>query len=215
MSRQVTIKDVARHCGYSFKTVARVIARHPTVADEIRAKVFESIQELGYEPNIAARNLRGGTSYVIGLVYENPVADVQTGALRACEQAGYFLQIMPARKDAADLAANLVHVYRRQRLAGMLLTPPFSENSGLVKELIAEETRFTGPVESATPATDRHCSGVESSRTQLSKLPANTPLPPAFRARSSFLGYESVLPQSSGAMMRSRRAHWSSARWPA
>ena len=139
MSRQVTIKDVARHCGYSFKTVARVIARHPTVADEIRAKVFESIQELGYEPNIAARNLRGGTSYVIGLVYENPVADVQTGALRACEQAGYFLQIMPARKDAADLAANLVHVYRRQRLAGMLLTPPFSENSGLVKELIAEE----------------------------------------------------------------------------
>lgn len=135
MAKHLTIKDVARHCGYSFKTVARVIAKNPTVAAEIREKVQQSIDALGYQPNISARNLRGETSYVIGLVYEHPLADIQAGSLEACRHAGYFLQIMPARQGAPDLLANLLDICRRQRMAGLLLTPPFSENERLVEEL--------------------------------------------------------------------------------
>lgn len=139
MSKHVTIKDVAKHCGYSFKTVARVIAKNPTVAEAIREKVQKSIAELGYQPNISARNLRGETSYVVGLVYEHPLADIQAGALEACRKAGYFLQIMPARPGAPDLFESLLETCRRQRMAGLLLAPPFSENERLLEEFVAND----------------------------------------------------------------------------
>ena len=137
VGKRITIKDVAKHCGYSFKTVARVIAKNPTVADDIREKVQQSIDILGYQPNISARNLRGGTSYVIGLVYEHPLADIQAGALEVCKKAGYFLQIMPAKQGSPKLKQELLDTYQRQRMAGLLLTPPFSENQKLVDYLTA------------------------------------------------------------------------------
>lgn len=143
MSKRVTIKDVAKHCGYSFKTVARVIAKNPTVAEEIREKVERSIEELGYQPNISARNLRGGTSYVIGLVYENPLADIQAGALEACRKAGYFLQIMPAKHGAPNLRGELLESYQRQKMAGLLLTPPFSEDEALTDHLVKNGVAVT------------------------------------------------------------------------
>lgn len=133
--KRVTIKDVATHCGYSFKTVARVITNNPTVASGIRSKVQKSILELGYEPNIAARNLRGGRSFAIGLVYEQPLAEIQKGALSTCQRMGYFLQIVPVDDTVGDLALHLDGVFRKQRLAGLILTPPFSESDRLISDL--------------------------------------------------------------------------------
>ncbi len=141
--KSVTIKDVANHCGYSFKTVARVISNNPTVAIAIREKVQESIVALGYEPNVSARNLRGGRSFAIGLVYEQPLAEIQKGALSACQRMGYFLQIVPVDDAAGDLAAHLEGVYRKQRLAGLLLTPPFSESDRLVGYLQERKIPFS------------------------------------------------------------------------
>jgi len=70
--RRATIKDVAERAKVSLKTVSRVINNEPSVMQATRARVLRAIAELDYEPDPAARNLRTGTTLVIGLVYDNP-----------------------------------------------------------------------------------------------------------------------------------------------
>ncbi|MER2493184.1 LacI family DNA-binding transcriptional regulator [Catenovulum sediminis] len=64
----VTIKQVAKRAGVSFKTVSRVVNNDPTVKAENREKILAAIEELGYQPNLAARMVRKKNSDVIGFI---------------------------------------------------------------------------------------------------------------------------------------------------
>ena len=63
MKTKTTIKEVAELAGVSFKTVSRVINNEGSVSKETLQKVNDAISELNYQPNNAARNLAGNTSY--------------------------------------------------------------------------------------------------------------------------------------------------------
>jgi DNA-binding LacI/PurR family transcriptional regulator len=63
----VTLKDVARQAGVSIRTVSNVVNDWPHIRPELRARVQTVIDDLGYQPNIAARNLRNGRSGLIAL----------------------------------------------------------------------------------------------------------------------------------------------------
>ena len=63
----VTQGDVARRAGVSPRTVSNVVNEFPLVSDELRQRVQRAIDELGYQPNLVARNLRQGRSGMIGL----------------------------------------------------------------------------------------------------------------------------------------------------
>ena len=56
----VTLQDVARLAGVSTKTVSNVVHDFPKVAADTRRRVQWAIEELGYRPNLAARELRTG-----------------------------------------------------------------------------------------------------------------------------------------------------------
>ncbi len=64
----VTLKDVAERAGVSIRTVSNVVNDWPHVRAPLRAHVQAVIDELGYKPNLAARNLRNGRSGLIALV---------------------------------------------------------------------------------------------------------------------------------------------------
>ena len=80
-----TINDVARIAGVSKKTVSRVINRSPLLNGDTRAKVEQVISELGYVPNVQARALALRRNFLIGLIHDNPnaqmVMNVQAGML--------------------------------------------------------------------------------------------------------------------------------------
>ena len=61
------LKDVARSAGVSIKTVSNVVNGHPHVTEATRRRVLSAIEELGYRPNLSARNLRQGRTGFIGL----------------------------------------------------------------------------------------------------------------------------------------------------
>lgn len=67
MSNRVSIKDVAVRAGVSWKTVSNVVNERPVVREETRLKVLAAIEELGYVPNHAGRELRGGPTRAIAL----------------------------------------------------------------------------------------------------------------------------------------------------
>jgi LacI family repressor for deo operon, udp, cdd, tsx, nupC, and nupG len=63
----VTIYDVAKHAGVSPRTVSNVVNDYPSVSAKTRRRVQESLDFLGYRPNIMARNLRRGRTCMIAI----------------------------------------------------------------------------------------------------------------------------------------------------
>lgn len=63
----VSMSDVARHAGVSQRTVSNVVNNYVHVSPQTRARVEASLRELGYRPNVVARQLRSGRSGTITL----------------------------------------------------------------------------------------------------------------------------------------------------
>ena len=66
-----TIEDVAEQAGVSVATVSRVINHSSLVSQKTTQRVMESIEILGYVPNVSARNLRKRESGVVLVLAPN------------------------------------------------------------------------------------------------------------------------------------------------
>ncbi|MBX2992850.1 MAG: LacI family DNA-binding transcriptional regulator [Bacteroidetes bacterium] len=64
----VTLDDIAKRLKVSRVTVSKALRGHPDISDETTSKVRKIANELGYTPNIMARNLSSRRSHMIGLV---------------------------------------------------------------------------------------------------------------------------------------------------
>lgn len=131
-----TIDDVACLAGVSIKTVSRVVNREPNVRAVTREKVEAAIRELNYEPNPSARGLASRRSHLIGLLYDNLMAEstyvvnVQRGVLARCRNHGYELLIHPVgfhERGLRGLAEDITTHCRQTRIDGAILTPPLSD----------------------------------------------------------------------------------------
>src|SRR6476620_9229728 len=96
---QPTINDVARIAGVSKKTVSRVINRSPLLNEDTRKKVEDVIGPLGYVPNPQARALALRRNFLVGLVHDNPnaqmVLNMQQGILEALNGTDFEMLIRP------------------------------------------------------------------------------------------------------------------------
>ncbi|MGH8146338.1 MAG: LacI family DNA-binding transcriptional regulator [Rhodanobacteraceae bacterium] len=153
-----TIRDVARQARVSLKTVSRVINHEGSVREETRAKVMRAIEALDYRPDLSARSLRSAKAYAIGLVYDNPnpyyIIAVQQGALAACREMGFGLQIHPCDSKSPRLAEELRDLVNRSRLAGLVLAPPMSERMTLLRELAAFDIPLVRIISAAEDPSD-------------------------------------------------------------
>ncbi len=130
-----TINDVAREAGVSKKTVSRVINRSPLLKAETREKVERVIAELGYTPNPQARALALRRNFLLGLLHHNPnaqtVLNFQEGVLDAIRSTEFALVVRPVDRHSPDMLDDVRRFLELQRLYGVLLLPPISENDEL------------------------------------------------------------------------------------
>ncbi len=63
-----TLRDIAAAVGVSVTTVSNVINGRPNASAQLRARVLQAAQSLGYRPNRAARAMRTGRTSALGLV---------------------------------------------------------------------------------------------------------------------------------------------------
>lgn len=68
---QLTMKDIARLCNVSSKTVSRVINNSKSVKEETRNLVLKTMQEHGYQANMVARSLRNKKTNTIIVFIDN------------------------------------------------------------------------------------------------------------------------------------------------
>jgi DNA-binding LacI/PurR family transcriptional regulator len=94
--RSASMKDVAARAGVSVKTVSNVI-NGARVAAATRERVQHAIADLGYRPNISARNLRRGRTGILALaVSEVDVpyfAELARLIVDTAEEHGYTILI--------------------------------------------------------------------------------------------------------------------------
>jgi LacI family transcriptional regulator len=62
------IEDVAKLAGVSTATVSHVLNKTRFVTDETKRRVLGAIENVGYTPNVHARNLASGQSRTLGLI---------------------------------------------------------------------------------------------------------------------------------------------------
>lgn len=104
------MSDVARHAGVSLKTVSRVVNSEPHVSAEIRRRVRESIEVLGFRRNEAASRLaRGSGMLTIGLIMENISNEFSSHLAKAVESAA-------AEHDALVIFGSYAERGERERL---------------------------------------------------------------------------------------------------
>lgn len=64
----VRLKDIARDLGVSLVTVSKALRGVDDISEETRQRVLKRMAELNYRPNMLARGLASGKSYIVGLV---------------------------------------------------------------------------------------------------------------------------------------------------
>ncbi|MDP4527522.1 LacI family DNA-binding transcriptional regulator [Alkalimonas delamerensis] len=157
---KVTINDVAKQAGVSIKTVSRVMNNEPSVRKDTFDKVMAAINELHYQPNAAARNLASTRSYSIGYIYDNPnayyIIDMQKGLLDSCKKHGYELLIHPTNAKSPGIVDEVKELVTKSRLAGLILTPPFSEMPHIAEALEDMKVDFVRIVSGSTPSPGVH-----------------------------------------------------------
>ncbi len=142
-----TINDVARLAGVSKKTVSRVINHSPLLNAETRERVERIIRQLGYVPNPQARALALRRNFLVGLIHDNPnaqtVINVQQGILDALHDTEFGLVVRPLDRTSPNMLEDVRSFLERQRLFGVVIMPPLSENNALA--LLCDElgVRYT------------------------------------------------------------------------
>lgn len=93
--RNVTLRDVAKHCGVSVATVSAVVNGAAWVPDETRARVQQAVDQLGYRPNQLARGLKTRRGYAVGVIVSdltNPFfTEIVRGLSHAIRESGRAL----------------------------------------------------------------------------------------------------------------------------
>jgi len=62
------MKDVAKELDLSVVTISKVLRGHNDISVATKERVLRRVQELGYQPNLAARGLVTGRTYMVGIV---------------------------------------------------------------------------------------------------------------------------------------------------
>jgi LacI family transcriptional regulator len=132
-----TINDVARLAGVSKKTVSRVINRSALLSEETRVRVETVIADLGYVPNPQARALALRRNFLLGLLHDNPnaqtVLNFQEGVLDAIRDTEFALVVRPVDRHSPTMMDDIRRFLEQQRLYGVLILPPISENDALAE----------------------------------------------------------------------------------
>jgi LacI family repressor for deo operon, udp, cdd, tsx, nupC, and nupG len=121
--RPATIRDVAAAVGLSIATVSRAISNPSLLNSQTLERVEKAIAELGYRPNLTARNLRYRETRLIMVVVPSLspfFLEFFRGAEQAANETGYNVLVGHTDRDPVRELAFIDQV-RSRRADGIVL----------------------------------------------------------------------------------------------
>jgi LacI family transcriptional regulator, galactose operon repressor len=118
------MKDIARDLGVSVITISKVLRNHPDVGDETRERVLARVKELDYRPNLAARSLVTGRTYLVGLVVPDLLhpffAEIAKSLSDVLRGSGYYLIVSSSEEDP-DIEEQEINQLLARRLDTLII----------------------------------------------------------------------------------------------
>jgi LacI family transcriptional regulator len=118
------MKDIAADLGLSIVTISKVLRDHPDISQDTRDRVLQRVKELRYQPNVMARSLVTGRSYLIGLVVPDLLhpffAEVAVAISKTIRKRGYSLIIVSCEEEG-ELEELEIDQMVARRLDGLII----------------------------------------------------------------------------------------------
>ena len=114
----IRMKDIADDLGLSVVTVSKVLRDHPDIGEETRERVLRRVKELDYQPNMLARSLVTGRSYLVGLIVPDLLhpffAEVAKALSSGIRSKGYSLIVSSSEEDQELEQREIRHLQARR-----------------------------------------------------------------------------------------------------
>jgi DNA-binding LacI/PurR family transcriptional regulator len=135
-----TIRDVARLAGVSPMTVSRVINGGESVQPGTAARVEQAINQLGYQRNDAARNLRqrGQLTHTIGLLVDdiaNPFFSVLARAVEDAARLRNYLVLIGSSQNSLQREREVISAFSARQADGLIVVPTAGNHRFLAREI--------------------------------------------------------------------------------
>lgn len=120
----VRMKDIAKDLGVSTVTISKVLRNHPDVGEETRRRVLARVKELDYRPNLAARGLVTGHTYLVGLIVPDLLhpffAEIAASISDVLRREDYYLVVSSSEEDP-DLEEQEISQLLARRLDALII----------------------------------------------------------------------------------------------
>lgn len=134
----VTIKDIASKSNFSVTTVSRALAGHHDVSEQTRQHITKIAEELGYRPNVIARQLQSQRTNTIGFIMPpheeyaegNIFSILIRGMASATMNSNYDILISASQHQPSELEAY-ARVAGGKRVDGMIVARIYQDDPRL------------------------------------------------------------------------------------
>jgi LacI family transcriptional regulator len=135
-----TIREVADRAGVSSTTVSHVINATRFVSDEVRGRVREAMEELGYRPNAVARSLRRGRTHTLCLILPDSANPYFAELGRGIEAAafGRDYRVVLCNTEGEERRERVYMELLGKRQVDGLLYVPASDHPDPLRDLLRE-----------------------------------------------------------------------------
>lgn len=132
-----TLKDVARLACVDVSTVSRALNNTSYVHPDTKAKIYQAVKELSYQPNLLAKGLRQGKRHTIGIVIPSisltVFAEVTQYIEAEARKLGYGVMICNT-KDDPDTEAECLSRLRNGLVDGVIIAGT-GKNNRLIRDI--------------------------------------------------------------------------------
>lgn len=157
----LTLEDIARLAGTSRSTVSRVINGDVNVSVATRQRVKKVINELNFQPNLAARGLASGQTHILGLIVPMNVGSIFSDPFyplliqnisTTCTQRDYSIMLWLA---APEFERRTIHQVLYNGLIDGVIVSSMSLNDPIIQSLAESNLPFVAV--GRNPNDDKTC----------------------------------------------------------
>ena len=149
----VTIHDIAKELQINSSTVSRALNNSSRVTQKTKNRILEKANDMGYQRNLLASNLRKNKTNTIGVIVPRISRYFFSSAIAGIEEAAYemgYRVIICQSLEQLEREKNLIETLVANRVDGIILSISMETvNSEHLKKAKAKDT--------AVVFFDRHC----------------------------------------------------------
>lgn len=119
----MTIKDLAERTGYAVGTVSRALNNHPNVSEKARTAILQAAQEVGFEINMNAKQLKQTHSNTVLVVVKgigNELFGEMVESIQHLISLTSYQLVVDYMDEDANEVARAVQLFREKKPLGIL-----------------------------------------------------------------------------------------------